>query len=116
MSGAPEEMSSGGPWIALGTLALLLAALSVNSRILLGIVVGAAIFVPIERLFGLHPQRVFRAGWMTDMVHLIVSQALTLVGLVIGGSPSGSWPMQPRRRPCGRLSPTNPAGRSSPKP
>ncbi len=84
MSGAPGEMSSGGLWVALGTLALLLAALSVNSRILLGIVVGAAIFVPIERLFELHPQRVFRAGWMTDIVHLIVSQALTLVGLVIG--------------------------------
>jgi len=43
----------------------------------------AAIFIPIERLASLHPQEVLRPLWKTDLVHLVVNNLLTTVGLVI---------------------------------
>ncbi|HZR15353.1 MAG TPA: sterol desaturase family protein [Acidimicrobiia bacterium] len=72
-----------GILVGLGTLALFLVALAVRDGILFGLVVAAAIFVPIERLFSLHPQHVFRAGWRTDVVHFVVNNVLTTVGLVV---------------------------------
>jgi len=42
----------------------------------LGLLVLAAIFVPLERLFPARPQKVLRAGWRTDLLHFFVSHAL----------------------------------------
>jgi len=33
------------------------------------------VFVPLERLFALQPQKIFRTGWQTDLKHFFVSHA-----------------------------------------
>jgi len=33
------------------------------------------LFIPLERAFALHSQRIFRAGWQTDLKHFFVSHA-----------------------------------------
>ncbi len=65
------------------TLALLLVALAVRSRIVFGMVVLAAIFVPMEKLFALHPRKARRDRWRTDAVHFVVNNVLIGVGLVV---------------------------------
>jgi sterol desaturase/sphingolipid hydroxylase (fatty acid hydroxylase superfamily) len=68
--------------VLLGSIALVvvLAAISVRSRLVFGLVVLAVIFIPLERLFALRPQRILRAGWRTDLVHFFVnSVALTIL-------------------------------------
>jgi sterol desaturase/sphingolipid hydroxylase (fatty acid hydroxylase superfamily) len=72
-----------GVLLGLVTLALFLVALVVRGGIVFGLVAAAAIFVPIERLFALHPQRVLRDGWRTDVVHFVVNNVFTTVGLVV---------------------------------
>jgi sterol desaturase/sphingolipid hydroxylase (fatty acid hydroxylase superfamily) len=69
--------------LALGTLALLLVGLSVRSGIVFGLVLLGVIFIPMEKLFALHPQSTFRERWRTDVVHLVVNNVLTTVGLVV---------------------------------
>src|SRR4051812_39643855 len=66
------------------TLALLVGALAVRSRIVFGMVVLVAIFVPMEKLFALHPRKARRDRWRTDAVHFIVNNVLIAVGLVVG--------------------------------
>ncbi|RYZ31301.1 MAG: sterol desaturase family protein, partial [Myxococcaceae bacterium] len=39
----------------------------------LDLLVLGLIFIPMERLWGLHEQRIFRAGWQTDLKHFFVS-------------------------------------------
>jgi len=41
----------------------------------LELLVLGLVFVPLERLFHLHPQKIFRAGWQTDLKHFFVSHA-----------------------------------------
>jgi sterol desaturase/sphingolipid hydroxylase (fatty acid hydroxylase superfamily) len=65
------------------TLALLLAALAVRSRIVFGMVVLVTIFVPMEKLFALHPRKARRDRWRTDAVHLVVNNMLITAGLVV---------------------------------
>jgi len=62
---------------------VVLAALSVRSGIVFGLVALAVIFIPLERLFALHPRRVLRLGWRTDVVHYLVNGAALKVGLVV---------------------------------
>lgn len=50
---------------------------------LFGLLVLAAIFVPIERLFALRPQKVFRRGWRTDAVHFLVNNVLVTILLFV---------------------------------
>jgi sterol desaturase/sphingolipid hydroxylase (fatty acid hydroxylase superfamily) len=78
-----DRVTASGVAIALGTLVLLLGALAVRSRVVFGLVVVAAVFVPMERLFALRPQRVFRQAWKTDLVHFVVNNVLTTIGLVV---------------------------------
>lgn len=78
-----DRPTRSGVLVGLATLALLLVALVVRSGIVFGLVAAAAIFVPIERLFSLHPQRVLRAGWRTDVVHFVVNNVFTTIGLVV---------------------------------
>jgi sterol desaturase/sphingolipid hydroxylase (fatty acid hydroxylase superfamily) len=81
----------GGVVLATLTVLVVLLALSVRSRIVFGLVVLAVIFVPLERMFALHPRRVLRQGWRTDVVHYLVNGAALRIGLlvsvvVIGGA------------------------------
>jgi sterol desaturase/sphingolipid hydroxylase (fatty acid hydroxylase superfamily) len=41
----------------------------------LELLVLGLLFIPLERLFALHRQRIFRAGWQTDLKHFFVSHA-----------------------------------------
>jgi hypothetical protein len=48
------------------------------------LVVGALIFVPLERLFALRPQqKIFRRGWRTDVVHVLFTRTLSDVATLI---------------------------------
>ena len=76
--------SNGGRVLAvLATGALVAVALAVRSTIVFGLIVLAAVFVPLERLAALHPQRVLRRMWKTDLVHLLVNNVLSTIGLVV---------------------------------
>ncbi len=50
---------------------------------LIGMGVVAAIFVPLERRFGLRPAKILRRGWRTDAVHFFVSHTLSELLTVI---------------------------------
>jgi sterol desaturase/sphingolipid hydroxylase (fatty acid hydroxylase superfamily) len=41
------------------------------------------VFVPLERLFALRPQRVFRTGLLTDLTHILVNAVLTGIAVVL---------------------------------
>jgi sterol desaturase/sphingolipid hydroxylase (fatty acid hydroxylase superfamily) len=72
-----------GLLIALTTATVFLAALAIRSNLVFGFVLLALLFVPMERIWSLHPQKVFRAGWKTDVVHFAVNNLLTTAGLVV---------------------------------
>ena len=65
------------------TLAILLVALRVRSGLVFGLVVLVVIFVPMEKLFALHPRRVLRDRWRSDAVHFVVNNLLITLGLVV---------------------------------
>jgi hypothetical protein len=45
-------------------------------RLLTGLLVLFVIFVPLEKLFAIRPQKVFRKGWVTDTAHFLVNEGL----------------------------------------
>jgi sterol desaturase/sphingolipid hydroxylase (fatty acid hydroxylase superfamily) len=77
------QVGVSGAVLASLTALVVLAALSVRSNILFGLAILAVIFIPLERLFALHPRRVLRRGWRTDLVHYLVNGAALKVGLVV---------------------------------
>ncbi|HVA08215.1 MAG TPA: sterol desaturase family protein, partial [Acidimicrobiales bacterium] len=77
-----RKLTLGDVTIAVVTGAIFVGSLAVRSRLVFAIVVVAAIFVPMERIFALRSQRVFRARWRTDLVHFVVNNLLT-TGLLI---------------------------------
>ncbi len=79
----PEAATVGGGTLALVVTALLVVlALVVRSTAVFGLVIVAAIFIPLERLASLHPQKVLRRMWKTDLVHLLVNNVLATVGVL----------------------------------
>jgi sterol desaturase/sphingolipid hydroxylase (fatty acid hydroxylase superfamily) len=56
-------------------------------KLLVGLVVAAAVFVPLERLFRIRRQRVLRPGWRTDVVHFLVTRFLTQVVTIAVAAP-----------------------------
>lgn len=51
---------------------------------LVGIFILLLIFVPLERLFTLKKeQKIFRNGWRTDLIHLLVNKFLVNVGVIV---------------------------------
>lgn len=72
-----------GVLIGAATLGLFVAALAVRGNLVVGLVVLTLVFVPLERVFALHPQKVLRQGWKTDVVHFAVNNILANAGLVI---------------------------------
>jgi sterol desaturase/sphingolipid hydroxylase (fatty acid hydroxylase superfamily) len=73
----------GGVVMALLTALVVLAALSLRSQIVFALAVLAVIFVPLERMFALHPRRVLRRGWRTDVVHYLVNGAALRIGMLV---------------------------------
>jgi sterol desaturase/sphingolipid hydroxylase (fatty acid hydroxylase superfamily) len=48
----------------------------------IGIALLFVLFVPLEKLFALRKQRVFRTGLLTDLTHILVNNALTTVAVI----------------------------------
>jgi sterol desaturase/sphingolipid hydroxylase (fatty acid hydroxylase superfamily) len=69
--------------LAVLTALVVLAALSMRSQIIFGLAILAVIFIPLERLFALHPHRVLRRGWRTDVVHFLVNGAALRIGMLV---------------------------------
>jgi len=85
-----QRLSAGGILLGVATLAVFLGALAIRGGIVFGLVVLAAVFVPLEKLFALHPQKVFRKGWATDVVHFVVNNLLTTVGVLVAVVAAGT--------------------------
>jgi sterol desaturase/sphingolipid hydroxylase (fatty acid hydroxylase superfamily) len=83
VNGPGTQVGVSGAVLASLTAVVVLAALSVRSNILFGLAILAVIFIPLERFFALHPRRVLRLGWRTDLVHYLVNGAALKVGLVV---------------------------------
>jgi sterol desaturase/sphingolipid hydroxylase (fatty acid hydroxylase superfamily) len=83
VNGPGTHVGGSGAVLASLTALVVLAAVSVRSNILFGLAILAVIFIPLERLFALHPRRVLRRGWRTDLVHYLVNGAALKVGLVV---------------------------------
>ena len=83
VNGPGTQAGVSGAVLAALTALVVLAALSVRSNILFGLAILAVIFIPLERLFALHPRRVLRQGWRTDLVHYLVNGAALKVGLIV---------------------------------
>jgi sterol desaturase/sphingolipid hydroxylase (fatty acid hydroxylase superfamily) len=82
---ARSEVPGGGHRLLVGaaTALLLVAAVALRSRLVVGFLVLAAVLIPAERLFTLHPQRVFRRFWASDVVHFWVNNLLTTAGVLV---------------------------------
>jgi len=81
---SPSDATALGGVVALVvTVVLVIVALAARSGAVFGLVVLAAIFIPLERLASLHPQKILRPLWKTDVVHLLVNRILTTAALVV---------------------------------
>jgi sterol desaturase/sphingolipid hydroxylase (fatty acid hydroxylase superfamily) len=78
-----DRPTRAGLALGLVTVAALLLGLATRGAGVIGIVFLFLLFVPLEKLFALRPQKVFRRGFLTDVTHLLVNNALTAVGLVV---------------------------------
>ena len=64
----------------------LAVALVVRGSAVVGIAALFLLFVPLEKLFALRPQKVFRRGLLTDLTHLLVNNLFSTalgIGLVV---------------------------------
>ena len=65
-------------------VAALVVALVVRGNAVVGIAALFLLFVPLEKLFALRPQRVFRRGLFTDLTHLLVNNLFsTALGIAL---------------------------------
>jgi sterol desaturase/sphingolipid hydroxylase (fatty acid hydroxylase superfamily) len=97
--------------IALGAVALLLGGAEAEpldiaghrdfaagiDYLVLELLVLGLVFVPLERLFALRKQRIFRTGWQTDLKHFFVSHAgvqLLAFASMIPAQALFSWAVQ----------------------
>src|SRR3990167_5273379 len=85
-TGAPDRPSGLGPFVGLTFAgALAFAVVTRGGQALVGLAVLFLVFVPIERLFALRPQKVFRRGLLTDLTHLFVNSFFVTVGAIALG-------------------------------
>jgi sterol desaturase/sphingolipid hydroxylase (fatty acid hydroxylase superfamily) len=63
-------------------VAALAFALVVRGGAVIGIALLFLLFVPLEKLFALRRQRVFRKGLVTDLTHLLVNNTFVTIGAV----------------------------------
>src|SRR4051812_31160065 len=79
-SGIRVQLNLSGLLLGCTTMLVVLAILAVRSKIVFALVVFAVIFIPLESMFALRPQRILRDGWRTDLVHFLVNNlALNLL-------------------------------------
>ncbi len=67
----------------LTTIALVIIALAVRPDAGIGLLIGAAIFVPLEKALPIRPMAATRAHWKTDAIHFLVNSLLTLAVLAM---------------------------------
>jgi sterol desaturase/sphingolipid hydroxylase (fatty acid hydroxylase superfamily) len=72
-------------------IAALVVALLVRGPAIIGFAALFLIFVPLEKLFALRPQKVFRRHLVTDLTHFLVNNLLVTAGtialIVVGAIP-----------------------------
>ena len=78
----PDRPTASGLVIGLTAVAALVIALVTKGAGVVGLAVLFLLFVPMEKLFALRPQKVFRRGFLTDLTHLLVDNLLITVGLL----------------------------------
>lgn len=80
-----------GLLVVLTLVAALVVALLTRGNGVVGIGVLFLVFVPIEKLFALEPQRVVRAGFWSDLTHLLANNLLvagaSIVFIAVGAIP-----------------------------
>jgi sterol desaturase/sphingolipid hydroxylase (fatty acid hydroxylase superfamily) len=55
-----------------------MVGVGMKSNVFFGLLVGALIFIPLERLFALHrEQKIFRKGWRADVLHFLFTRSLS---------------------------------------
>ncbi|SRR6266487_2494751 len=79
----PDRPTRIGLVTGLTFLAALLVAVLVRGNAVVGIAVLFLVFVPLEKLFALRPQRVFRRGLLTDLTHLLVNDLFVTAGTIV---------------------------------
>jgi sterol desaturase/sphingolipid hydroxylase (fatty acid hydroxylase superfamily) len=87
---AKNSLAAEGMVTGLATVAIFIGALTLRSGLVFGVVVLAAVFIPLEKAFALRRQKVFRRGWATDLVHFVVNNLLTTVGVAVAVIVAGS--------------------------
>jgi sterol desaturase/sphingolipid hydroxylase (fatty acid hydroxylase superfamily) len=74
-----------GILIGLLGAAVLVAGLLLRGPAVIGIGLLFLVFLPIEKLFALRTQKVFRRGLLTDATHILVNNTLsTIAGIAVG--------------------------------
>jgi sterol desaturase/sphingolipid hydroxylase (fatty acid hydroxylase superfamily) len=79
----PDRPTGIGLVTGLTFLIALLVAVLVRGSAVVGIAVLFLVFVPLEKLFALRPQRVFRRSSLTDLTHLLVNNLFVTAGTVV---------------------------------
>lgn len=65
------------------TAIVIAVAIVARPSVLVGLVVAAALFVPLELAWPLHRRAPWRAGWRTDLAHFLVNGLLSAIGVVV---------------------------------
>src|SRR5215510_6785638 len=48
-----------------------------KANVIYGLIVGALVFIPLERVLALHKeQKIFRRGWRADVIHFLFTRTL----------------------------------------
>lgn len=67
----------------IATIVMVLIALGVRPEAGIGLLIGAAIFVPLEKALPIRSKATRRAHWKTDAAHFLVNNLLTLAVLAV---------------------------------
>jgi sterol desaturase/sphingolipid hydroxylase (fatty acid hydroxylase superfamily) len=63
--------------------ALVVALVARGGSIVIGTALLFLVFVPLEKLFAFHPQKVFRRGLLTDLTHFLVNNVFVTIGTLV---------------------------------
>jgi sterol desaturase/sphingolipid hydroxylase (fatty acid hydroxylase superfamily) len=79
----PLSSTTAGRVVGLTFAAALVLALVVRGgAIVIGVALLALVFVPLEKVFALRPQKVFRPSLVTDLTHFVVNNIFVTIGAV----------------------------------
>ncbi len=81
--GDVQRSDGSRPVIALTFVGALALAVALRGREVIGIGLLFLLFTPIERLWALRPQRIFRPGLLTDLTHLLLNGVFVTIGSVV---------------------------------